>query len=101
MTYTPQPAPWILLGFQSSISGAQHAVYGPPGAQFDHAGNIFIAHEGGSKEYITPFRAYNGKFRDPPTPEEDCCGFWHWVGVGTDYHWMTTRDWGQGNGGGR
>jgi hypothetical protein len=84
----PQQQPWILLGFQDTLR-SQKAVYGPPGAQFDSVGNVFFVHEGGSKEYVLPYRGYDGRLRDPPQPEDDCCGFWHWVGYRTDYHWQS------------
>jgi len=82
--------PWILLGFYTAGS-QQKAVYGPPGAQFDWIGNVYIEHEGGSKEYVTPYRGWDGKVRQPPQPEDECCGFWHWIGYRTDYHWQSTR----------
>ncbi|KAK3936028.1 hypothetical protein QBC46DRAFT_396114 [Diplogelasinospora grovesii] len=87
MTYPPQQQQWVLLGFQNTLSQSR-AVYGPPGAQFDGTG-VYYPHEGGSREYVTPYRGYDGRVREPPQPEEDCCGFWHWIGYRTDYYWQS------------
>ena len=51
------------------------AVYGPPGAAFDDRGNVYFDHGDGIKEYVGPYRDYNGNITTPPGPpkDNDCC----------------------------
>lgn len=78
--FYPSPAPpqQILLGFIDCNSGnSQKAVCGPPGASYDWLGNLYFDRGNGVKEWIGPYRDWNGKIRHPPGSyealKEDCC----------------------------
>lgn len=75
MLYAVPPQPQhVFLGSVSDWSRSK-PVYGPPGADFDRLGNVYIPHSDGSKEWIGPYRDTWGNITKNPNQrvEEDCC----------------------------
>lgn len=69
----------ILLGFLTSISGNQTAVYGPPGSKFDMQGNVYFDLGNGRKEYIGVYRDNLGRIAKPRQPLIGSCWGPRWL----------------------
>lgn len=70
----PVPAPQVFLGFVNTVYTSK-PVYGPPGANFDCYGNVYIELGDGSREWIGPYRNAVGEIVPNPNlrAEDDCC----------------------------
>jgi len=69
----PSQPQQVFLGFVTTGHTSKPA-YGPPGANFDWLGNVYIERSDGIKEWIGPYRGYYGGTKNPNQMlEEDCC----------------------------
>jgi len=70
----PQQPQQVFLGFVTTAYTSK-PVYGPPGANFDSMGNVYIEWSDGSKQWVGPYRNAAGQITQNPNQrmEEDCC----------------------------